>query len=305
MNIDVSIVIVNYNVKDLLLTCISSFEKFHKGKLSYEIIVIDNASSDGSIAVIKAKFPEVILIANTTNKGFPAANNQGFAIAKGKYILMLNPDTELKDDSLLKLFNYCESQSAPIIAAPQLLNTNGTFQQSVWRYPSLFSVFCEDHYLKFLLGSKNYSDKSFDVPFEAESFSGAAILFPKSLLSTIGNLDETMFWIEDIDFCYRSNKAGIKLVYYPQAKIIHHSGQSAKTNYTISISNQIFNKIKFFRKHYSVLNHVAIICLSLYIVTLKFVLFTLLAPFNIVYSRKAMAYAYTWPRVFNPPKGIQ
>ncbi|MEY3438514.1 MAG: hypothetical protein RL265_1099, partial [Bacteroidota bacterium] len=150
------------------------------------------------------------------------------------------------------------------------------------------SIFCEFHYLTSLLKRKNYLDKDFTKQFEAESFSGAAIFFRKSVLDKIGNLDETMFWIEDVEFCYRAVQNGIKCVYFPETKIIHHIGQSAKKNYTISISNQVFNKIKFFNKHHSNFSAKLVILLS----------------FNVVYKRKASAYRYTLFKVFNPPKGI-
>lgn len=305
MTVEVSIVIVNYNVKDLLLTCITSFGKFHKGKLEYEIIVVDNASTDGSKEALKSTFPEILIIANANNRGFPSANNQGFAIARGKYIFMLNPDTEFMDDSVFKLYSYCEAQVEAMIVAPKLLNTDKTFQQSVWRYPNLRTIFCETHYLNFLLNHKNYKDKSFDVPFEAESFSGAAIFFRKDILEMIGDLDETMFWIEDVEFCYRAHKAGLKLMYYPQAQIIHHIGQSAKKNYTVSLSNQVFNKIKFFRKHYNKIRWFLVICLSFYHCLFKLIVFSILSPFSPVFFKKAKAYLYTIPRVFNPPVGIE
>jgi hypothetical protein len=301
---DISIVIVNYNVKELLVKCIASILKYTTNNIKYEIIVVDNHSSDGSVDEIKLKFSQVTLIANKFNAGFPHANNQAFAIAKGKYIFMLNPDTEFIDDALLGLYNFAESHPEVSLLAPALLNTDLTHQQSVWRFPTLFYVFCEMHYMNSFLKRKNYSDKNLSKSFEAESFSGAAIFFKKAVFDQIGMLDETMFWIEDVEFCYRAYHANLKLIYYPDIKVIHHVGQSAKKNYKISISNQIFNKIKFFRKHHSVLAYWSTIFLSFYHVFLKLIIFSALSPFNVIYKRKAIAYAYTLPKVFNPPKGI-
>lgn len=302
--VKVSIVIVNYNVKDLILTCIRSLYQFCGNAGDLEIIVIDNQSIDGSCQAIRTEFPDVILVENSENEGFPKANNQGFSIAKGDYIFMLNPDTEFQENSIEKLRQFLEDNKTVGIVAPGLLNTDGTHQSSVWRYPSLFSIFCEFHYLTSLLKRKNYLDKDFTKQFEAESFSGAAIFFRKSVLDEIGNLDETMFWIEDVEFCYRAVQNGIKCVYFPETKIIHHIGQSAKKNYTISISNQVFNKIKFFNKHHSNFSAKLVILLSFLHVVQKSIVFGILSPFNVVYKRKASAYRYTLFKVFNPPKGI-
>ncbi len=302
--IDISIVIVNYNVKELLINSLLSIEKYSKSDNSYEIIVVDNDSKDGSVEIILSQFPKVILIENKYNAGFPKANNQAFEIAKGNYIFMLNPDTEFIDDALGKLFQFMETNQDVSIVGPELLNTDGSHQQSVWRFPTLFNIFCEMHYLRALLKYKNYNDKNLQKPFIADSLSGAAIFFRKELIPQIGMLDETMFWIEDVEFCYRATQKGLKCIYLSQVKIIHHVGQSAKKNYKISLSNQIFNKIKYFKKHHNPLSHIAVVILSFYHVLFKLITFALLSPYSVIYRRKAIAYAYTLPKVFNPPKGI-
>lgn len=303
-NINISVVIVSYNVRDLVLICLRTLYEFLPADITIETILADNHSSDGTVGAVKEKYPNVKVIANLSNTGFPAANNQAFKVAKGEYIFMLNPDTEFFDDSLSKLYQRIKSDSAISLIAPKLLNTDGSRQLSVWRFPKIWYIFCESHYLSFLLGGKNYADKDLTKEFEADCFSGAAILFRRSVFDKIGMLDETMFWIEDTEFCYRAHHAGLKLVYYPEAQLIHHVGQSAKTNYNISISNQIFNKIKFYKKHHSTLAWLAIVTLSLYHVLLKLLVFGLLSPFNVTYFRKAKAYAYTLPKLFNPPKGM-
>lgn len=302
--VNISVVIVSYNVRELVLTCLRTLYQFLPSDLLIETILVDNDSKDGTVAAVKEQFPAVQIIANNFNAGFPHANNQAFKEAKGEYIFMLNPDTEFLDDSLNKLYQKLRSDDSVSLIAPKLLNTDRSRQLSVWRFPSIWYIFCETHYLHFLLGGKNYADKDLNTEFEAECFSGAAILFKRSVFDKIGMLDETMFWIEDTEFCYRAHHAGFKLLYYPQAQLVHHVGQSAKTNYNISISNQIFNKIKFFKKHHSTLAWLAVIDLSLYHVLLKLLVFGLLSPFNVTYFRKAKAYWYTLPKVFNPPKGM-
>jgi GT2 family glycosyltransferase len=303
-NIHISVVIVSYNVKELLLTCLNSLYQYQSKELNVEVMVVDNHSSDHTAEAVLQKFPQVKLIANSHNAGFPAANNQAFQLTKGKYIFMLNPDTEFHEDVLGKLYEKMERDPQVALIAPRLLNTDGSLQKSVWRYPNLWTVFCEMHYLNVFLGLKNYSDKNKDMPFVAESFSGAAIFFRKEVLDKIGALDETMFWIEDTEFCFRAKRAGLTLLYYPEVKLLHHIGQSAKKNYNISLSNQIFNKIKFFKKHYSKAEYVLVVLMSFYHVLLKLIVFGILSPFNKTYSLKARAYAYTLPKVFNPPNGI-
>lgn len=302
---EISIVIVNYNVKDLVLACLESLYKFLPEGLEIETIVVDNHSADQSVEAIRQQFPQVELIANDFNAGFPAANNQAFRIAKGKYVFMLNPDTEFFDDALYKLYRFMEQHPETGLVAPQLRNTDGSFQHSVWRFPRVRDIFFEMYYLGRFLGHKNYRDKNLDQPFEAESFSGAAIFFRRELFGSIGMLDETMFWIEDVEFCYRAYHSGYKLVYFPEAKIKHHIGQSAKKNYRISLSNQIFNKIKFFRAHHKGIRSFTVTILSFTHVVMKLLIFGALSPFNVIYRRKAIAYAYTLPKVFNPPKGIK
>lgn len=302
-NLDISIIIVSYNVKELLEKCLSSF-KFFSEKIHYEIIIVENASSDGTSVTIREKFPNINLIINNRNKGFPAANNQAFLISKGKYILMLNPDTEFIDDSLTKMFDYLEKNESISFLAPKLLNTDMTIQNSIWRFPTLFSVFCESFHLNFLAEKKNYSDKNRNQIFEADSFSGASILFRRNIIDKIGMLDEKLFWIEDVDFCYRAKQAGLKLIYYPEAVVVHHIGQSAKKNYYISISNQVFNKIKFFRKYHSVSELFFVTIISFISVFLKIIFFFICSALGITYFLKFKAYVYTLPRIFNPPQSI-
>lgn len=301
---EISIVIVNYNVSALLKVCLQTLFAYNQQEDLFEVIVVDNNSADDSLQMLEKDFPKVKVLANKYNAGFPKANNQGFELAQGELIMMLNPDTEFYDNAIEKLAKEMEAQREWMLLAPKLLNTDRSRQLSVWRYPSLWSLFCETHYLNFLLKKKNYLDKNMTEPFEAESFSGAAILFRRQVLELIGNLDETLFWIEDVDFCYRANHKGLKCMYEPRIEIIHHVGQSAKKNYNISIMNQVVNKIKFARRHYSRWNHFLTSTMSVYHVILKLIIFGLLSPINVVYYRKFKAYVFTFPRVFNPPKGI-
>ena len=302
-NPDVSIIIVNYNVKELLLKCLGSIYKT-KGNLLIEIIVVDNSSSDGSVDAVRNQFSEVVLIANTYNAGFPAANNQALRIAKGNYIFLLNPDTELIEDSISILKNFLETSSNAAIAAPKLLNSDRSVQRSIFRFPRIWFIITEMFYLESMSRSKYYSEMDLNTIFEVDSASGAALFFRKSLLDKIGFLNEKLFWIEDIDFCYRTKISGGKVFYVPSTSIVHHSGQSAKKNYNVSIYNQVINKIKFYKVHRKSTGLFIVQCISFINVIMRIIIFGLLSPFKKVYSLKMKAYVYTLPGIFTVTKNL-
>lgn len=245
----ISIVIVSYNVKEYLTACIASIRSFD---LQHEIIIIDNNSSDGTVAWLKGKFPEVLIIANKENKGFSGANNQGIELAQSENILLLNPDTEVTPDSLNKLLLFLNSQKELCLVAPKLLNTNGTLQVSCWKFPSTIEILLEVFYLHTVFHIKGYTLSKMKNTFVCDSASGAAFLFKKNMISKIGILDSNLFWMEDVDFCYRAQQANIKTFYFPSAEVIHHGGKSSATNQHVAISNQLISKLKFYRKHKSI-----------------------------------------------------
>ncbi|MFA6922743.1 MAG: glycosyltransferase family 2 protein [Bacteroidales bacterium] len=290
--VDLSIVIVSYNVKDYLIKCLDSIYKYISNSINFEIIVVDNNSKDTSPDIIEEKFNKTILIKNNYNAGFPAANNQAFKIAKGNFILMLNPDTELFDDSVNKLFLYIKSNTDISIIGPKILNTDGSLQQSMWRFPTIKHIFAESFYLKNLIKDKYYKDINQII--DVNSLSGAVLMFRKELFNIIGMLDENLFWIEDVDFCYRTRQSNHRVVYYPEAQILHHIGQSAKKNYNVSIYNQIFNKINFFKKHNSTFQYFIVWVISFIHVFYKIILFFLIALFKNIYYKKAKAYLFTF-----------
>jgi len=300
----VSIIIVSYRVQQLLRQALQSIYTFSNKQL-LEVIVIDNASNDGTAEMLKNEFPQVKSIINKTNLGFPAANNQGFSLAKGTYVFMLNPDTEFVSPLVDQLYNYLEKNPDFDLVAPKLLNTDKSHQISAWRYPTLASVTLDLMHLNKINKKHFYLDKQPENhSFEAESMSGAALFFRKKCLDISGGLDEGMFWIEDIEFCFRIGKSGCRKMYLSDFELIHHSGQSAKKNYNISISNQIYNKIKYFKKHQSSISAFYISCLSFVHVIAKIIVFSILSPFSKINSLKRKAYWYTLKRVFNPPAGI-
>lgn len=292
---DISVVIVNYNVKDLLLTCLETLYKYLPQSVSIETIVVDNNSSDNSCELIKTKFPQVILIENKFNAGFSGANNQGMEIAKGEYIFLLNPDTELEKDVTIPLLNFMKDHSDCSILGPQLLNSDRSVQISTWKNHHFIDLIVETFYLHKIYNRLNYPIEQLETTFETKTLSGAALFFRKSLIDTMGMLDPDLFWMEDIDICYRAQRQG-KIMYLNTAKIVHHSGQSQKKNYNVAISNQLLSKLKYYKKHFSFLA-VFFANLSCFIFIIsRMIMFTIFSPMKEVYRLKLKAYLYSLNR---------
>lgn len=230
---DISIIIVNWNVKDLLYASIDSIYK-SKNNMDVEVIVIDNDSSDDSAEMVKAEFPEVQLIANKENRGFAAANNQGIEIAKGKYLLILNPDTELKPNTLRLMYKYMEEHSNIAAIGPRLLNTDGSLQPSCRRFPALkyeiFSkLFLDKLFPRSIFNGYMMGDFSHDYTREIDQPMGAAIFIRKEVVDSVGMMDEHNFvWFDEVDWCYQIKKAGHKIFFYSEAELFHHQGKSFK-----------------------------------------------------------------------------
>lgn len=296
--VQISIVIVNYNVKDMLLRCLNSIYSKYNNSLLIETIVIDNDSKDGSVEAVINNFPQVIVIENKFNAGFSAANNQGMRIAKGKYVFLLNPDTEIIDDALNKLITYLENSSTCAIIGPQLLNTDSTIQISTWKNHSPLSFILETLFLNKLFNLLDFPLEKLKTTFESETLSGAALFFRKDLINKIGMLDPNLFWMEDIDFCIRSKQYG-SIIYFHEAQVFHHSGQSQKKNYNVAIANQLLSKLKYYKKHSFFINvWITDIFCFVFIIT-RWCIFTILSPFKEIYKLKRNAYSYTLHRYFN------
>lgn len=242
----VSICIVNYNVKYFLEQCIHSVVNASKN-LKTEIIVVDNNSADDSLALIKEKFPSVKLIANSTNKGYSAANNQAIKIASGRYVLLLNPDTVLQEDTLEKSINFMEANKNAGALGIKMLNNDGDFlpeskrglptpSVAFYKLFGLAKLFPRSK--KFGQYHLTYLDKNQNH--EVDVLSGAFMLLRKETLDKVGLLDESYFMYgEDIDLSYRIQLEGLKNYYYGESSIIHYKGKSTK--------NDVQNIITFYK----------------------------------------------------------
>ncbi len=258
--IDVSIIIVNWNTRELLRKCIQSiFDKTERCR--YEIIVVDNGSSDGSVEMVREIFPEVRLIANPENIGFSRANNKGIEESSGSYIMMLNSDTELRNDApsmLLELMDQCPEAGA---SGGMLLNPDGSLQPSCARFASVGAIFFGCRSLKQFLLKFTRSDKNLAAPFlnyeehqsnqEVDWVVGADLMVRREVLNTVGLMDENIFlYAEDWDYCYRIKEAGWKILYEPQARIIHHYGKSTLDKIDKKVANILNSQQYFYSKHY-------------------------------------------------------
>ena len=265
---DISIIIVNWKVKKLLKKCLDSILKY-KEDLDIEIFVIDNNSNDGSLEMITSNYPEVNMISLFINSGFAKANNLGLKKAKGKYLLLLNPDTEITKNFFKKILKYLDENNNVGILGPKILNSDNTIQRSVRRFPTFISQVLILLKLKNILSNNvflsNYLYKNFNYnkTQEVDQVMGAAMFIRRSVLEKIGLLDENFFiWFEEVDYCKRANKFGFVVKYFSEANIIHKGG--ASFNKQSVIKNQmIFNKslLRYFKKHKFIIEYLFLLLL--------------------------------------------
>ncbi|MFC2110837.1 glycosyltransferase [Bacteroidota bacterium] len=253
-----SVIIVNYNVEHFLEQCLLSVRKATKG-LDIEVIVVDNNSVDGSVKMLKEKFSEIELIQNKENTGFSVANNQAIKISKGEYVLLLNPDTVVEDDTFKKVISFMDEHPDAGGLGVKMIDGKGKFlPESKRGLPTPSSAFFKIFGLSAifpkskLFGKYHLSYLDNDEIHEVDILSGAFMLLRKEALDKAGLLDESFFMYgEDIDLSYRLIKAGYKNYYYPEARIIHYKGESTKkgsANYVFMFYNAM---IVFAKKHYS------------------------------------------------------
>jgi N-acetylglucosaminyl-diphospho-decaprenol L-rhamnosyltransferase len=252
--IDLSVIIVSWNVRELLRECLRSIEQ-REAKIAMEIIVVDAASSDGTVEMIEAEFPEVVLLPQTENVGFPRGNNIGLSHAQGNHLFLLNPDTEIIGDSLSTMLDYLNDHPEVGALGPQLLNSDGTVQSSRRRFPTLATGFFESTWLEGLATGLLRRYYALDLPDEAiaevDWVVGAAIMVPRKVYNQIGGMDEAYYmYSEELDWCRRIKAAGWRVVYFPHAKIIHHYGKSSEQAVTSRHINFQRAKLRYFRKHH-------------------------------------------------------
>ncbi|MDH5035773.1 MULTISPECIES: glycosyltransferase family 2 protein [Chryseobacterium] len=229
MNMKLSVIIVNYNVTQLLRSCLQSLQKYIQ-EIDYEVIVIDNASTDNSWGDLIPEFPNVYFISSTTNGGFAKANNKAVQMAKGEYILLLNPDTELEGFYMKELLEFAKAQPSFGCLGVRMHDAEGHFlPESKRSVPDMFNSF-EKLFTNFKKNnSKSYyrNDIEENAIAEVDVITGAFLLAKKEVYEKIGGLDEAYFMYgEDIDLCYTFLRNGYQNFYYGKVSILHHKGES-------------------------------------------------------------------------------
>lgn len=229
-----SVVIVSYNTEELLKSCLESVIKALKD-IEGEIFVVDNNSHDNTVRTIKEKFPKVTLIVNKKNLGFSKANNQALKKAKGKYLVVLNPDTEVQSDTFKKMIEFMENNSKVAVSTCRVELPNGQLDKDCRRhFPTPWRAL--SHFLlldKLFKGSKIFDSYYMgyipdNIEHEVDACVGAFMIVRSSSVKKVGLFDEDFFFYgEDLDWCYRFQKAGYKIFYTPITKIIHYKGASS------------------------------------------------------------------------------
>jgi GT2 family glycosyltransferase len=255
----VSVIIINYNTFEYTCNCIQSLINKTEG-IDYEIILVDNASSECDADLFKEKFPQVILMKNSENSGFAAGNNLGIKNAKGEFILLLNSDTIFIENSILFIYEKCKKINNLGAATIQLIFPDGSVQSSAKKFPSVMTHFLEMTRL-YKIFTKQYNKRNekynYQKNFVCDWIWGTFFFFPKKNLEVMnGRLSETYFmYSEDVEWCYQFKKAGLNNYYFSESKIIHLIGKSSVTSFKKKLVKK--NHLHFIRSNYGLIPFLA------------------------------------------------
>ncbi len=252
-----SIVIVSFNARDHLRRCLETLYAQQRG--DFEVIVVDNASPDDSAGLVASEFPQARLLRNTRNDGFAFAANVGARSAKGDVILFLNPDSEVTDDAFSAPADYLRANPDVGALGVKVLDPDGALQLSVRRFPGLEAAFFNRYSLfTRLLPHNRFSRRYLMTDWDHEGvsdvdwLSGACLMTTRAVLDKVGYFDEAYFWgFEDVDFCQRLHRAGLRVVYYPLTSVVHAIGASARTVPTRALIARHRGMWRYYRRYLS------------------------------------------------------
>ncbi len=251
-----SVCVVNWNTRDLLRACLQSLYRYPPSE-PIEVIVVDNASADGSAAMVRAEFPQVVLIANSENLGYARGNNQAMQRAQGEFILLLNPDTEVFEDTLDNALAFMRAHpDAGAIGAKQLF-PDGRVQPSVRGFPTPANLLFEVSGLARLfpksrrLGGYRMRWFTYDAVAEVDQPMATFLMTRRAVIEQVGLMDEAFpLFFNDVDWCYRIRQAGWKIYFVPRVRILHHGGASTRQVRLSAIRESHRALEAFYRKHY-------------------------------------------------------
>jgi GT2 family glycosyltransferase len=263
--VDLSVVIVNWNVCQLLRRCLASLVQSeglptNSGSDSsvdaVEIIVVDNGSTDDSVQMVHDEFPAVRLIENRANLGFARANNLGIAETHGRYVLLLNPDAEVASGTLATMLAFADAHPDIGLIGPQLINADGSVQSSRRRFPTIATAVFESTWLEpwapsRILDRYYVRDRRDNVTQDVDWVQGAALFVRRDVIEQVGGMDEQFFmYSEELDWCRQIKDAGWRIVYYPEAQVVHHGGKSS--DQVVAARHIYFqtSKVLYFRKYH-------------------------------------------------------
>lgn len=254
---DLSVVIVSWNVCDLLRECVHSVRQSGaESGLAIEIIVVDSASTDQTVAMLRAEFPEVRVIEPGTNVGFSKGNNLGLEAASAEYVFLLNPDTKVLNDALGRMVAHLKTHADVGVLGPKVLNEDGTVQSSRRRFPTLWTAMFESTWLqglapKRVLNRYTMLDHNDDERIQVDWVLGAAMLVRRVVIEQVGGMDEGFFmYSEELDWQKRIREAGWQISYGPEAQIIHYGGRSSDQVVAQRHIHFQTSKVRYFRKHH-------------------------------------------------------
>lgn len=254
---DISIIIVSYNTKDITLRCIRSIYHYTE-KTSIEIIVIDNASRDGSVDAIRREFKEVLIIENKDNLGFSKANNIGIKQAKGEYICLVNSDIELIENTFDMMYEFMEKNPSIGVAGPKTVNKDQRISPNVKRLPTLWNCFCDSFFLSKALSrfplfeGREVKNFNFNEQKNIEVLAGCFMLIRRQALNEVGLLDESFFFYgEDTDWCKRFGDNRWQIYYWPATTVIHLENASSKKENIRFLKELEKADLQYWKKYYN------------------------------------------------------
>jgi GT2 family glycosyltransferase len=292
--VDVSIIIVSWNTKELLLKCLNSLT-CRVPRFPTEIIVVDNASRDGSPEAVQRYFPDIQLIRNDENLGFAKANNIGIKQSTGRYVCLVNSDVMVHEDCIDRMCEYMDHHPSTGMIGPKMLNPDLTLQASARRFPSLWNSFCEAFFLHRIFprsGLFNNDDMAYwpyDSVCRVDVLVGCFWMVRKEAIDQVGLLDEDFFmYAEDLDWCRRFIRGSWDVIYFPHSQAIHYGGGSSESSPTRFFVERQRANLKYWKKQHSLPTRVVFILIILAHQLVRIILGTIYLVIRLPKRRKIL-----------------